>query len=894
MEIEAKFAVPNRAVYRELAHLRMLAGYMLVAVGVAQVADRYFDTADGRLLTGGYACRLRAEGDALIATLKGIGGVQGAVHRRAEEEVRLSEWSPDPGAWPPSAARTLALDLAAGALLEPLFGLEQRRARADIFDGERRVAQLSLDHVRLDLTGVPRAAGSTYYELEVELASAGTEADLASIAADLSTAWHLIPEPHSKFARAFAIVRERKAAVGLLLSPDERRTLEAHAADSDSPYAHRAAAVLGKADGLGPAAIIERSQLSAGRARYWVREFRAKRLGFLAEGAESEPRTTRAAPRAAPPPQTSDTTVSPPPSVPPEPAAAAKSSRSGKLSPAALLSIGEFCRHYGVDLPHARFVVAQVHLLFDALKRVHKLPKKSRGLLRSAAMLATVGATTDPAHPNQAGRDLILTRPLRGVSTAERLTLACIVAFSAGKVRADREPTLAALDEKMRGQVVALAALVRLAEALDFSRTQTSEIEAFEDADGDTCVIVVAGPSAALDAAQAQGQADLWYQTFKQELIFAVSQPASEVDLTQEKDDMGKHSRKGPKRTTPAATRTASARVATSIAPPAPAALPIIEYTAHGGRRSDERGRPQSDLSAFHQDAGQRSRHAAGRGFRGAARYARGDAAHARGLRAVWRAFRREDAQTVRQRAAPGRSHPGRSARSGCAAGESAGARCRPPAGERGFARSAAGALGDRPRCRRAAQMLDYLDGSSYREFVADFGAFLTTPGAGAPSIPDDEPVPFQVRHVAPSLIITHYESVRAFERLLPGAPLLTYHALRIDCKGLRYALEFFRDLLGDEAPALIKQVTGMQDLLGELQDAHVAEALLDGFLRDHRKAAREAAGRAVAGRRGSVSRSPACAPGRACGGVPRAVGRCGGPGLPAQAGACRRGAVIL
>ena len=137
-------------------------------------------------------------------------------------------------------------------------------------------------------------------------------------------------------------------------------------------------------------------------------------------------------------------------------------------------------------------------------------------------------------------------------------------------------------------------------------------------------------------------------------------------------------------------------------------------------------------------------------------------------------------------------------------------------------------------------QMLDYLDGSAYREFVTDFGAFLTTPGAGALSIPDDEPAPFQVRHVAPSLIITHYESVRAFERLLPGAPLLTYHALRIDCKGLRYALEFFRDLLGDEAPALIKQVTGMQDLLGELQDAYVAEGLLDGFLRDHRKAARK------------------------------------------------------
>ena len=765
--------------------------------------------------------------------------MQGAVHRRAEEEVRLPAWSPDPSGWPASAARSLALDLAAGALLEPLFGLEQRRARADVFDGERRVAQLSLDHVRLDLTGVGRTAGSTYYELEVELASAGTEADLESIAADLSTTWHLIPEPHSKFARAFAIVRERKAAVGLLLTPEERRVLEAHAADSNSPYAHRAAAVLGKAGGLGPAAIVERSQLSAGRARYWVREFRAKRLGILADGAESEPRTTRAAQREAPSPKTSDMTVSPPPSVPPAPAAAAKSSRSRKPPPAALLSIGEFCRQYGVDLPHARFVAAQAHLLFDALKRVHKLPKKSRGLLRSAAMLATVGAMTDPAHPNQAGRDLILARPLRGVSTAERLTLACIVAFSAGKVRADREPTLAALDEKMRGQVIALAALVRLAEVLDFSRTQTSEIEAFEDADGDTCVIVVAGPSAALDAAQAQGQADLWYQTFKQELVFAVSQPASEVDLTQEKDDMGKHSRKGPKRVAPATARAATARAATSIAPLAQAAPPIIEIPpmavddpmSEAGRKviylhftrmlANEAGtRLGEDPEALHDMRVATRRMRAAFALFGAHFDEKTLKQFGKGLRRAGRTLGAvRDLDVLLDKA---RAHVA----------------ALPP--ENADALDPLLAHWETARDVARRQMLDYLDGSAYGEFVTEFNAFLTTPGAGAQSIPDDEPVPFQVRHVAPSLIITHYESVRAFERLLPGAPLLTYHALRIDCKGLRYALEFFRDLFGDEAPALIKQVTGMQDLLGELQDAHVAEALLDGFLRDHRKAARK------------------------------------------------------
>jgi CHAD domain-containing protein len=139
--------------------------------------------------------------------------------------------------------------------------------------------------------------------------------------------------------------------------------------------------------------------------------------------------------------------------------------------------------------------------------------------------------------------------------------------------------------------------------------------------------------------------------------------------------------------------------------------------------------------------------------------------------------------------------------------------------------------------------MLEYLDGRAYRRFVADFQAFVTTPGAGALAIPPGVPVPHQVRHVVPPLILTRYEAVRAFEAVLPGAPLTTMHALRIECKGLRYALEFFRDVLGPETPGLIKQVVTLQDLLGELQDARVAEELLAKFLAAQRGEAVSLAG---------------------------------------------------
>jgi CHAD domain-containing protein len=132
-------------------------------------------------------------------------------------------------------------------------------------------------------------------------------------------------------------------------------------------------------------------------------------------------------------------------------------------------------------------------------------------------------------------------------------------------------------------------------------------------------------------------------------------------------------------------------------------------------------------------------------------------------------------------------------------------------------------------------ELLQYLDGGGYRRFVEDFQAFLLTPGMGAQPVTPGEPVAHQVRHVIPRLIMERYEQVRAYEPVLATAPVTTYHMLRIDCKRLRYALEFFAALLGPEAGDLIKQVTALQDLLGALQDAHVAEALVVEFLAEHR-----------------------------------------------------------
>ncbi len=492
MEIEAKFVVPDRQVYTQLGRLRSLAGYGLTPAGVAAVSDRYFDTLDRRFLAAGYTCRLRQEGDGLLVTLKGLGGVEGAVHRRDEREIGLSAWNSDPMGWPESAARTLALELAKGAPLRPLFTLRQRRRRADVTQGSRRIAELSLDAVRVTVGRKP----VSYFELEVELKGDGSEADLAALAAELVGAWGLVPEPRSKFERALALVETSAEGAGPRLSPAESAALEAHAAGADL-LARRAQVVLLWAGGLPTSEIALRTGLSAGRVRFWLREFRKERLGILRGGGD-QPAGGPADRR-----------------VPQTPAPL--------LSAAALTglpTITEFCRAYRVDLRHARFVAGQALTLFSVLKSTHRLPKKRRKLLRQAALLCDIGAAGDPEHPHAAGRDLILAQPLRGVSTTDRLALACIVAFQREKVKPEREPTLAALEERLQTQVLALAALLQVAEALDFSRSRASTVQAVEGADGSRAEITVGGPQARLDAQQAAARAGLWYQFFKQELTF--------------------------------------------------------------------------------------------------------------------------------------------------------------------------------------------------------------------------------------------------------------------------------------------------------------------------------------------------------------------------------------
>lgn len=112
-----------------------------------------------------------------------------------------------------------------------------------------------------------------------------------------------------------------------------------------------------------------------------------------------------------------------------------------------------------------------------------------------------------------------------------------------------------------------------------------------------------------------------------------------------------------------------------------------------------------------------------------------------------------------------------------------------------------------------------------HAKLLAEFEAFIK---ANDTSSTTDEITANQVRHLAPILIYQRLATVRAYEGQLDQAPIERMHELRIHFKELRYTLEFFEPVLGNEIQPLLKGLNRIQDDLGDLNDADVALAMLE------------------------------------------------------------------
>jgi CHAD domain-containing protein len=127
------------------------------------------------------------------------------------------------------------------------------------------------------------------------------------------------------------------------------------------------------------------------------------------------------------------------------------------------------------------------------------------------------------------------------------------------------------------------------------------------------------------------------------------------------------------------------------------------------------------------------------------------------------------------------------------------------------------------------------LESKRYKKLIHDWRDFLEGRGRWGGSR-TSEPPPANARrpiiNVATERIAFRFDRVvRKGKKIDSTTPAAALHRLRIDCKKLRYLLEFFKSLYDrDKVDSLISALKGLQDSLGDFNDLQVQQETLMRF----------------------------------------------------------------
>jgi CHAD domain-containing protein len=447
------------------------------------------------------------------------------------------------------------------------------------------------------------------------------------------------------------------------------------------------------------------------------------------------------------------------------------------------------------SLPHALRTQALALALFDDADAVHHLPAHARRLLQQAAAYYSAARHADGERPGRVGRDLALAASIPDLSPDDQAVVACVVALQRTKVRPQREPVFLRLAGKEQHIALSLAAILRLADALDVEPSGSVRIQV----DGNDVTLLVGGEHAAEVVRRADERADLWRDRIGT-LTVRVTEP-DPLDGAVAPAPDGQDA------------EPALDLLTVPVAPDhAIGGEPIAEASRRQLRRffdkllaREDAVRDDEDIEDVHQ------MRVATRRIRASLQVVEGvyDAKlirrYRRGLRRVAQslgAVRDGDvflAHVVAYRdSLPADAH----------------GRLEP---------LIAAVTAERAQARE--RLLADLDAKRYKKLKQAFALFLTTPGADT-ATSESGPTP-RVRDFAGSAIWRRYEFWRAYETILPDAVDETLHQARIAGKRLRYTLEFFAEALGPHVDQVLSPLVDLQECLGALQDVVTARAHL-------------------------------------------------------------------
>ncbi len=179
------------------------------------------------------------------------------------------------------------------------------------------------------------------------------------------------------------------------------------------------------------------------------------------------------------------------------------------------------------DWPHARHVVRLSLELFVATQPLHQLDLDAQRLLERAAFLHNTGMMIQARRHHKHSYRLIKDTPLPDFNDEQRHEIACIARYHRRALPSTSHPEYASLGRRARQRVSALAALLRIADALDYShdgRILHVSAEPRLCNDKVWTIALFTRPLADLDdeLEHAYEKADLFEKTFKREFHLVV------------------------------------------------------------------------------------------------------------------------------------------------------------------------------------------------------------------------------------------------------------------------------------------------------------------------------------------------------------------------------------
>jgi exopolyphosphatase/guanosine-5'-triphosphate,3'-diphosphate pyrophosphatase len=187
-------------------------------------------------------------------------------------------------------------------------------------------------------------------------------------------------------------------------------------------------------------------------------------------------------------------------------------------------------RRYEFDEAHGHLVAKLAGLLFDDLQSVHQFGERERLLLRAAAILHDIGDFVRYDGHHKHSYYLIQHSDIMGLSPDERAIVANIARYHRKSPPDPSHPNFRELDKDGRGKVRGLAAVLRIADALDREhRGKVDSVRGVVDRTKARLLLFVTGePERDLEEWTVKAKSELLHDVYDLDAVIAGSNAAGE------------------------------------------------------------------------------------------------------------------------------------------------------------------------------------------------------------------------------------------------------------------------------------------------------------------------------------------------------------------------------